>query len=294
MYVSMKEVLQHAHENNYAVVAVSCINMEMVNAAIDAAEEERSAVIINLGPGHMKRHAHCELMMPMVRSLAQKAKIPVAFNLDHGQDLDVIVSAIQNGFSSVMIDASSYEFEENVKRTKTIVSLAHPQNVCVEGELGHVGMAANGDGISDDMYTDPMQAKEFVERTKVDALAVAIGTAHGKYPAGFVPKLDFERLKLLKSTLNMPLVLHGGSGASEDSIREAVKYGINKINVGTDMFKIAQEAMAKKLEKKPNADYVDLCEAAEEAVKNYTKHYMRLIGSSNRYFYGTAVIDSKE
>ena len=233
-------------------------------------------------------------MVPLIKKLAEEAKVPVALNHDHGQDLDFIIKCIQDGFSSVMIDASSFPFEENVHRTSTIVKLAHPHNICVEAELGHVGQAAEGDNSKADLYTDPEQAKKFVELTGVDALAVAVGTAHGSYPKGYVPKLDFERLALLKKTLDMPLVLHGGSGSGEENIRKAVACGINKINVCTDVFKVAQQAMVDRMAENPKTDYLDLCMTAEVAMKEYVKNYIRVIGSNNRYVFGEAKIVGHE
>ena len=294
MYVSMTDILQDAHKNNYAVMAVNSINMEMARAVISAAEEERSPIIVNIGMGQMKKHAHANVMVPMIKKLAEEAKVPVALNHDHGQDLDFIIKCIQDGFSSVMIDASSFPFEENVHRTSTIVKLAHPHNICVEAELGHVGQAADGDNSKADLYTDPEQAKKFVELTGVDALAVAVGTAHGSYPKGYVPKLDFERLALLKKTLDMPLVLHGGSGSGEENIRKAVACGINKINVCTDAFNVAQKAMVDRMAENPKADYLDLCMTAEAAMKEFVKNYIRVIGSNNRYFFGEAKIVGHE
>lgn len=283
MYVSMKDMLWHAHKNNYAVMAINCVNMEQAKAIIQSAEEEKSAVIINISPRQMKAHGHGEILAPMIRGMAEKVSVPVAFNLDHGAELEDITAAMKCGFSSVMIDSSAYDFEENIRRTQLVSSLAHSMGLSCEAELGHVGMAKEADNEKVDLYTDPQQAKEFVEKTKCDCLAVAIGTAHGSYPEGFVPKLDFERLKLLKDTLQMPLVLHGGSGAGEENIKKAVACGINKINVCTDLFKHARIATAKALEKNPEIDYMDLCIAAQEAMKEFIKSYMRVIGSSGRY-----------
>lgn len=294
MYVSMTDILQDAHKNNYAVMAINSINMEMARAVITAAEEMRSPIIVNIGMGQMRKHAHANVMVPLIKKLAEEARVPVALNHDHGQDLDFIIDCIQNGFSSVMIDASSLPYEENVKRTSTIVKLAHPHNVCVEAELGHVGQAAEGDNDKGDLYTDPQQAKKFVEETGVDALAVAVGTAHGNYPKGFVPTLDFERLTLLKKTLDMPLVLHGGSGSGEENIRKAVACGINKINVCTDAFNVAQEAMLKKVEENSKTDYLELCITAEKAMKEFVKDYIKVIGSDNRYFFGETKVVGHE
>ena len=283
MYVSMKEMLWNAHENNYAVMAINCVNMEQAKAIIQSASEEHSAVIINISPRQMKAHGHGDIMAPMIKNMAEKVPVPVAFNLDHGANLEDITYAMECGFSSVMIDSSSYEFEENVRRTKTVAALAHGMGLSCEAELGHVGMANQSDNTRTDLYTNPEQAKEFVARTHCDCLAVAIGTAHGSYPKGFVPKLDFDRLRLLKDTLKMPLVLHGGSGAGDENIKKVVGCGINKINVCTDLFKLARQAMADAIAADPSIDYMDVCMVAQEAMKVFIKRYMRLIGSSGRY-----------
>ena len=283
MYVSMKDMLWHAHYNNYAVMAINCVNMEQAKAITQSAEEERSAVIINISPRQMKAHGHGEILAPMIRGMAERVSVPVAFNLDHGANLEDITAAMSYGFSSVMIDASGFAFEENVRRTQIVASMAHGMGLSCEAELGHVGLAKEADNEKEDLYTNPKQAKEFVERTGCDCLAVAIGTAHGGYPKGFVPRLDFDRLKLLKETLKMPLVLHGGSGAGEENIKKAVACGINKINVCTDLFRHARIATAKTLEENPEIDYMDLCIAAQNAMKEFIKSYMRVIGSSGQY-----------
>ncbi len=283
MYVSMKDMLWHAHNNNYAVMAINCVNMEQAKAIIQSAEEERSAVILNISPRQMKAHGHGEILAPMIRGMAERVSVPVAFNLDHGANLEDITAAMSYGFSSVMIDASGFAFEENVRRTQIVASMAHGMGLSCEAELGHVGLAKEADNEKEDLYTNPEQAREFVKRTGCDCLAVAIGTAHGSYPKGFVPRLDFERLALLKETLQMPLVLHGGSGAGEENIKKAVACGINKINVCTDLFKHARIATAKTLEENPEIDYMDLCIAAQNAMKEFIKSYMRIIGSSGQY-----------
>ena len=283
MYVSMKDMLWHAHNNNYAVMAINCVNMEQAKAIIQSAEEERSAVILNISPRQMKAHGHGEILAPMIRGMAERVSVPVAFNLDHGANLEDITAAMSYGFSSVMIDASGFAFEENVRRTQIVASMAHGMGLSCEAELVHVGLAKEADNEKEDLYTNPEQAREFAERTGCDCLAVAIGTAHGSYPKGFVPRLDFERLALLKETLQMPLVLHGGSGAGEENIKKAVACGINKINVCTDLFKHARIATAKTLEENPEIDYMDLCIAAQNAMKEFIKSYMRIIGSSGQY-----------
>lgn len=283
MYVSMKEMLRLASENGYAVMAVNCINYEQAKAICEAAAEESAPVIIDVSPRQMRLHCAPEIMVPMVKAIAEPLDVPVALNLDHGADYKDITRCIKAGYSSVMVDASGYDFEENVRRTRLITSLAHEYGASVEAELGHVGVAAAGDGRSADMYTDVELAKEFVERTGCDALAVAIGTAHGKYPEGFVPKLDFERLAELKEALKMPLVLHGGSGAGEDNIRRVVELGINKINVCTDLFNYQRDGIRDELGADQNVEYLFMQIHSIETAKSYIKDYMRMIGSAGRY-----------
>ena len=283
MYVSMKEMLWHACANKYVVMAINCTDMEQARAICYAAAAECAPVIIDISPRQMKAHATPEVMVPMIRAIAEPLDVPVALNLDHGGEYKDIVRCIKAGFSSVMVDASSYDFEENIRRVSQIVALAHAHGVSVEAELGHVGQAAAGDGRSADMYTNVEQAREFVERTGCDCLAVAIGTAHGAYPDDFVPHLDFDRLAELKEALKMPLVLHGGSGAGEENIRRVVELGINKINVCTDLFKHQRKAMHDKLNEQPSIDYMDIQIHGERAATEYIRAYMRMIGSSNRY-----------
>ena len=294
MLVSMKAILADANEHNYGVMAMNSINIEMARAGILAAEEEHSPIIIQFGPGQMKNHAHMEEMVPVVKELAARVHVPVALNLDHGSDFHIIADCINAGFTNVMFDGSSLEYEENVKRTAIISALAHGMGCSVEGELGHVGQAADADDDNLDLYTNPDQALDFVSRTGVDALAVAIGTAHGAYPKGKIPRLDFERLHLLKETLKMPLVLHGGSGSGEENLKKAVAGGINKINVCTDAWQAGKDAMLKALEEKLETDYMHLCMAAEEGIKQFVKDYMKVIGSSGRYIYGESVSGSRE
>lgn len=283
MYVSMKEMLKHASENKYAVMACNCINYEQAKAICEAAAEEAAPVIIDIAPRQMKLHATPEVMAPMIKEIAEPLDVPIALNLDHGADYHDIARCLKAGYSSVMVDASSYDFEENVRRTRLITSLAHEYGASVEAELGHVGQAAAGDGRSADMYTNVDMACEFVERTGCDALAVAIGTAHGKYPEGFVPQLDFDRLAELKEALKMPLVLHGGSGAGEENIRRVVELGINKINVCTDLFNYQRDQIRAELNENPDVEYLYMQIHSQEEGKRYIRDYMRMIGSSGRY-----------
>lgn len=294
MFVSMKDILEHANAHNYAVMAVNSVNMEMARAVIEAAQEKHSPIIINLGVGQMKKLAHPSEMVPMIREMAERADVPVALNLDHGAKFEDEVSAMRYGFTSVMIDCSALPYEENVSRVANIVALAHAKGIAVEGELGHVGQAFQGDDGKVDLYTNVAQARDYVDRTGVDALAVAIGTAHGDYPKGMTPRLDFERLKELKAELRMPLVLHGGSGSGEVNIRKAVECGINKINVCTDAFHAAEDAMKAKWAENPGANYLEIMTEAEVAVKRFVMDYIDMIGSADRYGYGDYLAEKEE
>lgn len=285
MYVSMKDILEYANKERFAVPAINCINMEMARGSITAAEEERASIIINIGVGQMKNHGHPEEMVPMIINLAKRATVPVALNLDHGSKLEDITRCINLGFSSVMVDASELPFEENVRHTAIVCRLAHPLGICVEGELGHVGQASAQDDEDEDLYTKTSQAKEFVDRTGVDALAVSIGSAHGNYPHHKVPRLDFERLHELKDMLQMPLVLHGGSGAGDENLRKAVENEINKVNICTDAFQICKDAFLKAYEQDPKMDYMHICMEVERQMKEFARKYLRVLGCSGKYSY---------
>jgi fructose-bisphosphate aldolase class II len=199
-----------------------------------------------------------------------------------------------------MYDCSTDSYEENVRKVKEMADIAHSYGATIEGELGHVGdnegSAEGSDHLADPsaFFTDPKLAKDFVDKTGVDALAVAIGTAHGNYPKGYVPVLDFQRLAELKAALKMPLVLHGGSGSGEENIRKAVAGGINKINVCTDAFHAATDAIKAKWEEDPNADYLTIMMTAEKAAKEFVRSYIRLIGSNDRYTFEAADNGSNE
>lgn len=281
MYVSMKAILDRANAENYGVVAANVINFETARAAITAAEEENSPIIINNAHGHTMNYIRGEYVAEIVREMAAKSKVPVALNLDHGRDFEMVAKAAQWRFSSVMIDASTCPLEENIAKTKEVVKLAHALGITVEAEIGHVGQGSDyAEEDPSKLYTDPEEAKYFVEQTGVDALAVAVGTAHGEYKG--TPKIDFDRLTLLKKTLKMPLVLHGGSGTGDENLKKAVECGINKVNIFTDSMVASRDAVAKLLQENPKTGYMDLLAGAENAMKEKLKHYMRLFGSSNK------------
>jgi len=282
MLVTGKEILEDAHKNNYAVGAFNVNNMEIVQAIIEAAEETNSPVILQASQGGLK-YAGIEYIAALGKVAARNAKVPVALHLDHGTDFDQVMLCIRHGFTSVMIDGSRFEFEENVAITKKVVEVAHAVGVSVEAELGKIG--GTEDNVTVDereaTFTDPEEAKKFVEETNVDSLAIAVGTAHGLYKGE--PKLDFDRIKEIKEITNIPLVLHGSSGVPDESIKKAVSLGINKINIDTDLRVAFTNAIKDFLEKNPdNIDPRKILGPAREAMKKAVVEKMKLFGSAGR------------
>lgn len=236
MLTTTKKILERASAENYGVAAPN-VNYELdAKACIMAAEEANSPIILDIG--FKARPDDMFDFGKVVRNLAEKSTVPVAICLDHGGELKQHMLAIQAGFTSLMVDRSMLPMEENIAQVKEIVDLAHSVGVTVEAELGHVGMADNYDVDRDAALTRPEDAARFIKETGVDCLAVAIGTAHGAYPKGFVPYLDFDRLvEIKKATNNFPLVLHGSSGTKEEDLRKVCRMGINKININNDICK---------------------------------------------------------
>lgn len=282
MYVSMKNMLADANANNYAVMAINCFNIETVRSVIRAAEAEEAPIIVNIFQDHLLNHCDSELITPVVKILAERSGVNVALNFDHGQEKEYLIKAIDDGFSSVMVDASRFDLEGNIKMTKEIADYAHRHGVSVEGEIGCLGASEGGAFTQDAMYTDPQQAKIFVEQTNIDALAVSIGTSHGNYPEGMVPKFDIERLKEIKRLTNAPLVLHGGSGSGTENIVNSVKCGINKINVGCDFMNANRNAVQKILKDNPDINYFDLIHGIEKESIELVRYYIGLSGSSGK------------
>lgn len=282
MYVSMKEMLTAANEGGYAVMAINCFNLETAQSVISAAEEEAAPIIVNIYKDHLLKHCQSEIIAPLVKTLAQKSSTAVALNLDHGTEKDYIIKAIDDGFSSVMGDFSYLPLEENIRMTKEIAEYAHKRGVSVEGEIGCLGATDGGAYTAEEMYTDPDLAAEFYEKTGIDALAVSIGTSHGNYPEGMIPKFDIERLKKIKQAAGAPLVLHGGSGSGEENILNAVKNGINKINVGCDFMNANRDAAKKILKESPQINYFDLICKTERESREIVKYYIGLSGSKGK------------
>ncbi len=282
MLVTGKEILQDAHKNNYAVGAFNVNNMEIVQAIVEAAEETNSPVILQASQGGIK-YAGVEYIAELGKLAARKAKVPVAVHLDHGTDFDQVMLCIRHGFTSVMIDGSRFDLEDNINITKKVIEVAHAVGVSVEAELGKIGGTEDDITVDerDATFTDPKEAKIFVEETNVDSLAIAVGTAHGPYKGE--PKIDFDRIKTIKELLNIPLVLHGSSGVPADSIKKAVSCGINKINIDTDLRIAFTNAVKEFIAENPdNFDPRKILGPAKLAMKEAIKEKMHLFGSAGR------------
>ena len=276
MLVNFKDVLADAKKNNYGVGLFNTVNLEMAKGVLAAAEELRAPVII----GSAEVLLNCselQELADMLKPMAERANVPVVLHLDHGLTEARVKEAIKLGFTSVMYDCSSKPYEENKKCLADIVKLAHANNITVEGELGHVGSNANS--ADHNIYTDPMQAKEFAEETGVDALAVAIGTAHGVYKEK--PVLDIGRLKEIAEVVDVPLVLHGGSGLTDDDFRNVIANGISKVNIFTDI----NTALCKYIHDNwtENLGHTKLMPGAVDAIKQVVMNKIRLFGSDGKY-----------
>ncbi|MDR1794019.1 MAG: class II fructose-bisphosphate aldolase [Erysipelotrichaceae bacterium] len=278
MLVSFKEMLQRASAENYAVAAPN-INSELdARAFVEAAVELNAPLILDLGWGV---HPDPKYFIRILEDMVNKVPIPVTINLDHGNKKEDILKAIACGFPAVMVDRSSLPFDQNVKEVKEIVEIAHSCGVSVEAELGHVGQADNYENDRDAALTSAKEAVDYIAMTGVDALAVAIGTAHGAYPKGFVPYLDFERLQeIKKATGNFPLVLHGSSGTDPESLRKACSLGINKVNIANDLCKAAVAAILNS-DMEGNKAY-DVWVVIQKAIKERLKQAIELYGSANK------------
>ncbi|MBD1381975.1 class II fructose-bisphosphate aldolase [Metabacillus arenae] len=234
MYTDLKALVDTAKKGGYAVGSFNLHCMEMLPAMIAAAEKAQSPIIIQISTG-TANYISMPLIVSMVRTLAEKSSVPVALHLDHTTDYEEIKKAIDAGFTSVMVDGSHLPIEENIELTKKVVAYAHPRNVSVEAELGTIGGTEEGVTVTSEeiMYTSPDEAKYFVDETGVDALAVAIGTAHGQYKSK--AKLNFEILEAIHKKVDLPLVLHGGTGVAYSDLERCISGGIAKVNVGTEI-----------------------------------------------------------
>ena len=282
MLVSTNQMLLDAQKGGYAVPAFNIHNLETIQVVVETANELKSPVILAATPSTVK-YAGIEYLISMIETASNKYDIPIAFHLDHHEDIESIKKAILLGCKSVMIDASHHPFEENIKIVKEVVDFAHRYDVTVEAELGKL-VGQEDDLIVDESessYTDPKLAKEFVEKTGVNSLAVAIGTAHGLYKNE--PKLDYDRLKEIRKVVDIPLVLHGASGVPFDSVRETIKDGICKVNIATELKIPFAESLKEFFLKNPNeSDPRKYLIPAKEAMKKVVVDKILMCKSDNR------------
>ena len=277
MLVNLNEVLKKAQKEKYAVGLFNTTDTDMLQAVIEAAEESNSPVILGTAEVLLP-YGELKLIAPSVIAAAKRAKVPVVVHYDHGLTFDRCIEALKLGFSSVMFDGSAKPYEQNIAETREMVKIAHAFGATVEGEIGHVGEAAKEDNLLTDMYTTPEEAKAYLEATGVDALAVAIGSAHGVYKKK--PMLNIERLKEIRSTVEVPLVLHGGSGLSDDDFKNTIREGIAKVNIFTDLCLAGERAYKDGEEKK--LGYLETRNLKVEYIKEAVKHKMALFGSVNK------------
>lgn len=282
MLLTGKELLLDAQKNKYAVGAFNVNNMEIIQAIIDAAEELNSPVILQASQGGIK-YAGIEYIANLGKLAGRNAKVPVALHLDHGTDFDQVMLCIRHGFTSVMIDGSRFPLEENIAITKKVVDIAHAVGVTVEAELGKIGGTEDHITVSekDATFTDPLEAKRFVEETGVDYLAIAVGTAHGVYKGE--PKLDYDRIKAIREVVDIPLVLHGSSGVPAESLQKAISLGISKINIDTDIRNAFAGAVKEFVMNNPDEiDPRKILGPATKAMKEIIKEKMEIFGSAGR------------
>ena len=278
MLVTSKELLLDAQKNHYAVGAFNVENMEMVMAVLAAAEQQNSPVIMQTTPGTVK-YAGFDFYFANVRTAAERTKIPVVMHLDHGNSFAMAMQAFRAGYTSIMIDGSKLPFEENIALTKSVVDVCNASNIPVEGELGKVGGKEDDlENDDDNPYTNPQEAKIFVERTGVDSLAIGIGTAHGVYKG--IPKVNMEVLSAVRQVVDVPLVMHGTSGVPDEQVRDAVSRGICKVNYATDLRIAFTNGVKSFMNENPNAfDPKKYSALGMKEVTAYVAQKMQVVGS---------------
>lgn len=281
-FVTLKEILAAAEQGNYAVGAFNTNNMEIVQAIVEAAEEEKSPVILQASQGALK-YAGIRYITAMVKAAVETATIPIVLHLDHGTSFEQTMLCLKHGFTSVMFDGSRYQLAENIAATRQVIAAAHAMGASVEGELGKIGGTEDDISVDerDALYTDPDEAQRFVRETGVDALAVAIGTAHGPYKGE--PKLDFHRLEMINCRVETPIVLHGASGVPAESIRRAIALGVRKINIDTEIRQAFTRGVQGVIQNKPGEyDPRKLLGPAKEEMKAIIKEKMQLFGCAGK------------
>lgn len=279
--VTTKEILKKAQDGKYAVGAFNVENLEMVMAVLEAAKELQAPVIMQTTPSTVK-YAGLDYFLAMVKTAANRTTLPIVMHLDHGSSFELAMQALRTGYTSIMIDGSHDGFEENINVSKRVADACLPSDISVEAELGKVGGKEDDlEGGQGNPFTDPKGAKEFVERTGVNSLAVAIGTAHGIYVGE--PKLDFERLSAIREVVSIPLVLHGASGVPDNAVQEAISRGICKVNYATELRIAYSEGVKDYIHNNPEEfDPKKYNKAGLDKVKEFVKEKIKVCGSVNK------------
>lgn len=296
MLANLNDVLYPAKKHHYAVGLFNAVNLELARGIISAAESTGSPVIMGTAEVLLP-YGPLEEVSYYLLPMAKKANVPVVIHLDHGLRKETCIQALELGFSSIMYDCSTDSYEDNVKKVKEMADIAHSYGATIEGELGHVGDnpdSAEGNSNLDDpsrFFTDPKMAKDYVDKTGVDALAIAVGNAHGAYK--LPPKLDFNRIRTIAQTVDVPLVLHGGSGLTDNDFKRAIQEGISKVNIFTDINVAAVKAEFERFSSMDKG-LIDLIPAAVEAVKQESMKKMKLFSSDGKAgLYGKATFGSR-
>lgn len=277
MLLTMNNILENAVKGKYGVVAPNVFNLETVTGAFEAAAETRSPLIVACAERY-----DLESVAALVNTFSRRyPEVPFALHLDHGKEYASAVKAIRLGYTSVMVDRSEAPFEENVRETKEIVRMAHAVGVTVEAELGHVGSGANYEDKNSTVFTEVEEAVRFVKETGVDCLAIAIGTAHGRYTG--TPRIDFRRLSDIRRNIAVPLVLHGGSSTGDDNLAKAISLGITKVNVATDLFMAGLKEIKDYLMHEEFPVGPIAFRKNQVGYKQALKHYMNLFGSNGKF-----------
>jgi fructose-bisphosphate aldolase class II len=280
--VTTKQMLLKAKDRGYAVGAFNANNMESVKAVVEAAEEENAPVILQISQGAIQ-YAGLEMATAMVRAAAERTDIPVALHLDHGTDYEQNVRCLRAGFTSLMFDGSKLPYEDNVATTRKVTELCHIVGVPVEAELGQIGKVE--DGLTDEqlraLMTDPDQAKEFVDLTECDSLAVAVGSVHGM--TSRCAGLDCDRIRAISEKTDVPLVLHGSSGVSEDAVQEAIRCGVAKVNIATAVSMAFLRGTKARWDSDPDQkDFRKLTAGGMEEIRKLVKWYISILGCADR------------
>lgn len=284
MLVNLNDVLKPAKKGKYAVGLFNAVNLELARGIITAAEQTKSPVIMGTAEV-LFPYGPLEEVSYYLLPMAKKANVPVVIHLDHGLKKETCLKALELGFTSIMYDCSTDPYDVNVQKVKEMADIAHSFGATIEGELGHVGdnegSAEGSSHLADPskFFTDPKMAKDYVQKTGVDALAIAVGNAHGAYK--LPPKLDFERIRTIAKTVDVPLVLHGGSGLTDNDFKQAIKEGISKVNIFTDINVAAVKAEFSRFTDM-NKGIIDLIPAAVEAIKQESMKKMELFDSVNK------------